>query len=335
MSTEQSRRARLSEQLTAWGYISGWAVVKRVPEPLAVRFFDFVADVASKKGKGPEQLRRNLSRVVGPENVTRELVRASMRSYMRYWREAFRLPAMAGPELVAQIDRHTTRELREKLDEALARGKGIAVALPHAANWDMAGVWLVNHSGEFTTVAERLKPESLFDAFLEYRRSLGFDVIAHSGTEESPVEYMEQKLRENRIVCLMADRDLSGRGVKVNFFGEQCSMPAGTALLAKRTGAAMFVVKAHFREDGWFLDLSDELDTSAPLEEVVQKQADLMAEYIAEQPEDWHMLQPLWHADLSQRRRIAMGLETPVEAVDAVEDEVGKAGGAEGTRSAR
>ena len=93
----------MRERLTAAAYIAGWKLTSTLPKPVAKVLFDWGADVASKKGKGPEQLRRNLARVVGPENVTRDLVRRSMRSYMRYWREAFQLPAMAGRALADEL----------------------------------------------------------------------------------------------------------------------------------------------------------------------------------------------------------------------------------------
>ena len=310
------------ERLSAFAYKAGWALTANVPEPVARWFFNTVADVASKKGKGPEQLRRNLARVVGPENVTRDLVRASMRSYMRYWREAFRLPTMAGESLVERISEGFTEGNYDKAMRILGEGKGIVLTLPHAANWDMAGVWLVAHHGQFTTVAERLKPESLFDAFVNYRESLGFKVIALTGSEQPPMKVMEEVLRNGGIVCLMGERDLTGKGVLTQFFGEEATFPAGPALLAQRTGSVLMTVGMSFTsrrtrgrwglprvEEGWRIHLREPIDTDRPLGEIVQQQADEFAANIARDPADWHMLQPLWLADLSQRRLKAMGLE--------------------------
>lgn len=296
-------RVRLAEAASAAAYRLGWAVTKRIPEPIAEMFFNAVADVASHRGTRPEQLRRNLARVVGPENVTRDLVRRSMRSYMRYWREAFQLPALAGSPLVSRIDAGVTPGLRAYVRQAHEAGRGAVFVLAHAANWDMAGVWLVDHYGEFTTVAERLRPESLFEAFVDYRRGLGFDVIALSGADTPPMDTLMAKLRANQFVCLLGERDLTGRGVPVMFFGQQCSMPAGPALLAKRMGCPLHVVRMYFTRDGWAIDLSAPLDTSRPVEQIVQQQADIFAANIARNPEDWHMLQPLWHEDLSAARR--------------------------------
>lgn len=60
------------------------------------------------------------------------------------------------------------------------------IALPHSGNWDMAGVWLAQSHGTFTTVAERLKPESLYRRFIAYRERLGFEVLPLSGASGRP-----------------------------------------------------------------------------------------------------------------------------------------------------
>lgn len=312
----------MRERLTAAAYIAGWKITSKLPQPVAKVLFEWGADVASKNGKGPEQLRRNLARVVGPENVTRDLVRRSMRSYMRYWREAFQLPAMAGPELAAELNRNFVPGSLEALHVSAESGRGTIIALPHAGNWDMAGVWLVHHYGTFTTVAERLKPESLFEAFVEYRESLGFKIIALTGAKVPPLEQMEEVLRGGGTICLMGERDMTGHGVHVNFFGERTSMPAGAALLAQRTGANLFTARVAFRggstdsdaarrgqPETWEHETTPVAVEGRELQDIVQEMADNFARGIAMDPQDWHMLQPLWFADLSEARRKRLGLE--------------------------
>ncbi|AGP30882.1 phosphatidylinositol mannoside acyltransferase [Corynebacterium terpenotabidum] len=299
----------LSEQLSALAYRAGWAVVQKLPEPVATRLFDLIADAASGRGKGPEQLRANLGRVVGDANVTRSLVRDAMRSYMRYWREAFQLPSIAGPELARRLDACFDPISVQRLADVYARGKGVVLTLPHSGNWDMAGMWLVHTHGQFTTVAERLKPESLFDAFVAFRESLGFEVLPLSGGEQPPFDRLREVLRDGGIVCLMGERDLSGKGIDVDFFGERTSMPAGSCRLAQDTGAPVMTAHCWFTDDGWGLTIDEEIDATLSLEEMVQVQADNFARNIAAHPADWHLLQPLWFADLSEKKRRRLGLE--------------------------
>ncbi|MFI6866527.1 phosphatidylinositol mannoside acyltransferase [Nocardia sp. NPDC050406] len=309
----------LTSALTDKAYAAGWRLVRALPEATARRMFDAGADAASRKANRkaragqPNQLRRNLARVLGttPEAVPDELVRDSMRSYARYWREAFRLPSMDHAEMVRSGQ--LAVDGLEHLNAAMAAGRGVVLVLPHSGNWDMAGVWLVQNHGQFSTVAERLKPESLFERFVAYRESLGFEVFPLSGGEQPPFPQLADRLRHNKVVCLMGERDLTGKGVPVEFFGERTWMPAGAAKLAIETGAALIPVHCWFKVDengreGWGFKTEAPIDVSAGVAAATQALADRFAANITAHPADWHMLQPLWESDLSPERleRIAL-----------------------------
>ena len=291
------------ENLTDWGYAAGWRLVRAMPEPLARGIAGAGARYAARGG-GPEQLRRNLARVIGttPDDVPASLIRASLASYARYWKEAFRLPSMDLPALAARLDKVFIGA--EHFAAAKAAGRGAVMALPHSGNWDMAGVWLAQHYGTFATVAERLKPESLYDRFIEYRESLGFEVLPLTGGDRPPSEVLAERLRENTFVCLMADRDLTRSGVPVQFFGEPTRMPAGPAKLALETGAPLHPAHVYYDGEDCVVQIDDAIDTSSgDVGVIIQALADRFAVNIAEHPQDWHMLQPLWLADLSEKRR--------------------------------
>ncbi|QLL10157.1 phosphatidylinositol mannoside acyltransferase [Mycobacterium vicinigordonae] len=288
---------------TDWAYASGWMAVRALPEFAARNAFDAGARYAARRG-GPLQLRKNLARVLGvkPAAVPDTLMRESVASYARYWREAFRLPTMDLRALTERLDSCTGGQ--DNLNGALAQGRGVVLALPHSGNWDMNGVWLAQTYGTFATVAERLKPESLYRRFIAYREGLGFEVIPHSGGDRSAFEVLAERLRANQIVALMAERDLTRTGVEVDFFGERTRMPAGPAKLAIATGAALLPSHCWFDGDGWACNMQTPLDcSSGDVEAITQALADEFARNIAAHPADWHMLQPQWLADLSDDRR--------------------------------
>lgn len=301
--TDHGNRFSFGGQITDWGYAAGWRVVRAMPEFMARNAFDAGAHYAARSG-GPEQLRKNLARVVGvtPDQVPDGLIRASLASYARYWREAFRLPSMDLKKQGKLLDPHFGGQ--EHIAAALDAGSGAILALPHSGNWDMAGVWLVWKHGTFTTVNERLKPESLYHRFIAYRESLGFEMLPLTGGERPPFQVLAERLRANRPVCLMADRDLSRNGVEVDFFGEPTRMPAGAAKLAIETGADLLAVHCWYTANGWEFSTSPPLDTSSrDVTVITQTLADHFARNIAAHPADWHMMQPQWLADLSAERR--------------------------------
>ena len=293
----------LGGRMSDWGYAAGWMMVRRCRNSPRATFSTPERYYASRNG-GPAQLRKNLARVIGvaPKDVPDSLMRASLASYARYWREAFRLPTMDHHALGQELAKTVVGE--EHLDAALAEGRGAVMALPHSGNWDMAGVWMAQTYGRFTTVAERLKPESLYRRFIDYRESLGFEVIPLSGGERPPFQLLSERLRDNKVVCLMAERDLTRSGIQVDFFGEPTRMPAGSAKLAIETGAALLPVHCWYDGDATQIDIDPPLDcASGDVGVITQALAGVFARNIAEHPADWHMLQPQWLADLSDERR--------------------------------
>jgi KDO2-lipid IV(A) lauroyltransferase len=299
----KSPRRLLTGTAKDWAYASGWMAIRAMPEFAARTAFDAGARYAARGG-GPDQLRKNLARVIGvaPDDVPDALMRASLASYGRYWREAFRLPTMDLPALARLFSEGVVGQ--DHVDAALAAGRGVVMALPHSGNWDIAGVWLAQTYGTFATVAERLKPESLYRRFIAYRESLGFEVLPLSGGKRPPFEVLCERLRDNRAVCLMAERDLTRTGVEVDFFGEPTRMPAGPAKLAIETGAALLPAHSWFEDEGWGQSMHPALDcTSGDVGAITQALADQFAKNIAAHPEDWHMLQPQWLADLSDAKR--------------------------------
>jgi KDO2-lipid IV(A) lauroyltransferase len=301
------RVAALRDRATIAGWSLAWSAVRRLPEPVATRAFRAMADLAwRQRGRGVQRLETNLSRVLGaeatPERV-RELSRAGMRSYLRYWCEVFRLPDWSHERIVASfraVDEH-------RLRDNLASGRGVVAALPHMGNWDLAGAWAAVTDAPVTTVAERLRPEELYQRFLAFRESLGMEILPLTGGDGDVFRLLADRLREGRLVPLLADRDLRSSGVEVCLFGAPTRMPPGPALLALQTGAALLPVTLWYDEHGVTLRFHEEVrppatgTTREKVSAMTQAVADVFAEGIRAHPDDWHMLQRLWLDDLEPR----------------------------------
>jgi KDO2-lipid IV(A) lauroyltransferase len=296
-----SLRARLAAGVTDRAFAAGWHAVRMLPEPAARGAFDRAGRwAAGRDGKGTRQLRANLRVVTGgmlPEPELAALTRRGLRSYARYWQEAFRLPTLSTERIVANTEVVGLEHLQKGRDS----GRGLVMVLPHSGNWDAAGVWFVNYlDGPFMTVAERLKPESLYNRFLAYRESLGFRVVPLTGGPRPSTEVLREWLGEAGVTCLLVDRNLGSGGVAVDFFGRTATMPGGGALLAAQTGAALIPTVCQFTERGWRLVFSPEIPVDGPgrlkdrVGGAMQSVADAFAESIAAQPEDWHMLGRIW-----------------------------------------
>lgn len=312
----------ITDEATYRLYATGWALVKRLPERTAYRLFERIADrMWRKQGRAVLQLERNLARVLGPDATperVREVSRQSLRNYLRYWCETFRLETW-------DVERRSTDfhpRNPEVLHEAIASGRGVIMALPHMANWDSAGAWLTTFQPGFTTVAERLKPEKLFQRFLDFRESLGFEVLPLTGGSRTLLK-LATRLRAGGIVCLVADRDLTASGAPVDFFGETATFPTGSASLALSTGAVLIPVTLWFEDKGQTAYFYPEV--VAPAEGTREEKVAAMTRGIAaafeqgigERPADWHMLQRFWLADLPPREPAGPGGPAPREPARA------------------
>jgi len=293
-------------------------VVPRLPRWLSTAVFTAVADAASATGiAGVGQLRANIARAA-PDASPRELrrlTRRGMRSYMRYYEEALRLQSVD--------DAHLGQRVRlvngEWAVRTFAEGRPVVAALGHLGNWDLAGAWATKYLAPVVTVAEHLKPEELFQGFLEFRRSLGMTIIPleHDGST------FRELLRASRtgapVVPLLADRDLSRSGVEVELLGERARVAPGPAALVLAIGSPLTFVSIHYERLtgprrqaagsrwGIVVTFGDRIDPpDLPQEQAVaamtQAWADQLGDAVRAHPEDWHMLQPVFVRDLDPAR---------------------------------
>jgi KDO2-lipid IV(A) lauroyltransferase len=300
----------LGELVAEHGFGAAWTVVRHLPEPAAYATFDQIADASwRRRGRQVRRLESNLARVLGPSTTParlRSVSRQGMRSYLRYWCDAFRLPGWSRERIRDSIVIHG----EQVFAEALGTGRGVVCALPHMGNWDHAGAWACVKYQTVVTVAERLKPEDLYQKFLGYRRALGMEVLPLTGGDP-PFPTLLRRLRAGGLVALLGDRDLTDSGIEVDFFGSPARFPPGPAALAVQTGAVLLAptLWSQSGRNHVAFHPAVEVPLEGPKAERIarttQAVADSFAASITAHPGDWHMLQRLWSEDLDPARRAA------------------------------
>lgn len=242
------------------------------------------ASAAASAADAPDSLRRATA--------------AAFSSYARYWLESFRLPALSEQTLDRGIDVPAYRHV----EEALERGNGAILALPHLGGWEWAGFWMATVNRlPITVVVEPLDPPELFEWFADFRERLSMRVVPlgpNAGRE------VLGALRRNEIVCLLCDRDLTSDGIEVTFGDERTTLPAGPAMLALRSGAALLPTAVYFRPRGRHLgtvrppiDVTRRGRLRDDMAAVTQRLADELALLIAAEPHQWHLFGPNWPSD--------------------------------------
>ncbi|MDR1427860.1 MAG: phosphatidylinositol mannoside acyltransferase [Bifidobacteriaceae bacterium] len=292
-----------------------WRIVPRLPAGLVGAVFHGIGVGAwAWRGKGVRQLERNLSRVrpQASRRQVRRLGRRAMVAYMLYYAEVFHAASLTRD----QVDARIRVKGLPALKAAVERDTQPVLVLAHMGNWDYAGAWASRALGVVTTVAERLNPPELFEDFVRLRAQLGIEIVpADAGRAFRP---LVRAIRSGvpGIVPLLADRDLSRKGVEVTMFGTTARVAAGPATLARLTGTTLLPLavyserltggrrRAAGAKRGYVMDVLAEvhrrpdLDAAGEVQAMTQAWATALSDSIAQHPTDWHMLQKVFVEDL-------------------------------------
>jgi phosphatidylinositol dimannoside acyltransferase len=207
----------------------------------------------------------------------------------------------------AWLDARTTTGGFEHLDGVLEEGRGVIVLLAHHGSWDIAARWAETHGYHLACVAEVLRPRSVFRRFVRMREAIGLEIVPlrrGPGTDAAVTGRLREVLAANHLVGLLSDRDLSGRAPLVEFFGEPARIPAGPALLSKRTGAQIVPITMLHRPGlRYHLQCLPAFSTAdLTPKEGVQRTAQALEELIRLDPAQWHAFQPIFEADRPAER---------------------------------
>ena len=270
----------------------GWRTAHRIPGPVVSAALAVAARiVVCRPGRHVQTLRRNLALTIG-RPVDDRLLRAAVRSHLRNVYEMLALPGWSEAEVLSRIETVNEAQMR-----AAYASTGAVVVLPHSGNWDLAGAYAQLTAMPVTTVAEAL-PDEDYAAFVAFRERLGMQVLSHR--DPAVIGALLAAVRAGRLVCLLGDRDLAGSGVPVRWAGQPVTMPAGPAVVARRSGAALIPIVCQFTPRGMRIVFRDPIPHRPGPDGLVamtQEVADFCVATLARQPEDWHMMQRFFPAD--------------------------------------
>ncbi len=297
-STPEARSETTRETIAFHGYRLAQWLGRHLPEHTGLMVFRWLGKLAYATATTTRAtVAENQARVLGrpPEDP---LVEASTREafdrYARYWYDTFHVTSLPRQEFIERFESTGA----EHLVRAREEGTGVIVAMPHIGNWDAASAWLGTIDIPRIAVSEELRPRRLYELFVAHRESLGMEVV---GTGSPRVgSRLRSALADNQLVALVADRDLSGRGLEVEMFGAPRRLPAGPALLSLSTGAPLTAAATYQTDRGWHCVITPPLT----IEETGDRRTDVMAltrrlaeefeALIAAAPSDWHVFQPAW-----------------------------------------
>jgi phosphatidylinositol dimannoside acyltransferase len=309
-------RRRRESMLPYHGYRIASGLVRVLPRRASFMLADRVADVllASIPNKF-DALHDNLRQVL-PDMGERELkrvVRRNLRHLTRSWVDVMAIPLDPSA---------TTGRLREvdlyHYTDALARGNGVVVVSMHFGAWEAGLAAWNGGGGRLALLAEQLRPQKLFEAIAGARGALGVKVIpidveamlqgdAHRARRIGAAAMREvfKHLRSGGGIAIAIDRDLTGTGTNIPFFGRPAPIPLGVVEVAIRSGAAIVPI-ALLRTDWGVEGLvfpETTYDPAAPRAQEAERIArgilTTFETVIRSHPDQWHVLDPVWPAQQS------------------------------------
>ncbi len=286
------------QRLAYWRYLAVWEAAARLPDRVARRLPARIG--AAWYAAAPQsqrlQVARNLGRVVPDASPGErgELVRAAFVSYARYWLDSFRLHRMDAEEVVAS----TPGEGLHHVDDLRDRGEGGIFATGHLGSWDVGAFYTSQRNWGMVVVAEVVEPRRLFERFVRLRQDAGIDVIplVRGG---NMLDQLEHRVSDrSQLATLLADRDLTRKGPIVEFFGEPCRLPPGTAALARRTGRPVAVGAFLTEGDGFRGVVQSPIEVhDRDVYDGTQAIAHELERLIRRFPEQWHVFVRNWLAE--------------------------------------
>ena len=272
-------------------------------------------------------LRANLAQVAGDAKPRRlrALVRANARNMGRSWVDVLRMSRPSGCARQLNIDG------MNNLSGALERGRGVVMVCSHLGPWDAGLVAFNADAGRVAVLAETLRPHRLFEHLRRGRAALGVTVIpldvaamreADADTARrigaGALRQVFGELRANGTVAIAIDRDLTGTGVPIQFFGRPTPIPLGVVDIAMRSNAALvpaWSVREHGRLCLHALPAIS-YDVAAPRDEEVRRVARaVLAGFepvIAAHADQWHVLDPIWPVTPPLRTRLGLLRHAPM-----------------------
>lgn len=281
-------------------YRGAAALAQRLPGGLLEAVVPQAAVLAAIPSRGRRTMVERHQRRVDPGlhgDALARRVREVYRSYGRYYAESFRLPAIGTEELDARL----TYEGYEHVEAAREAGLGPLLLMPHLGSWEWPAYWLTRvRQVPVTAAVERIEPPALFEWFVEFRRSIGMQIVPLGPDAGRTIM---AAIRDRHVIPLLCDRDINRSGVEVTFFGEKTTLPSGPAVLALRTGTPLLPTALYDRGRDHHGVVRPPLPVARAgtfrhdVARITQLMADALEELIRAAPEQWHLMQPNWPSD--------------------------------------
>jgi len=273
------------------------SIVERLPRPLAYALAVFAARFAfwfSPLARPRLQFNLKVACPELDERALRQMTWLNFRNHAKAYADLMMLPrtrvSAMRPLLKVQGLDH--------LEEARALGKGVMCVSCHMGSYEVvSAIWAATLT-PVSFFAEELEPRALFEWYRDTRARLGISVLTLS---VKGIRKVTEALQEKEMVITAIDRDITGTGHMMPFFGRPAPIPLGTAAIALRLGTPLLPVCVYRMPDDTYMAEAAPMviakstgDRKADEIRVTQELLNHIEGFIRRHPEQWHVPHRIW-----------------------------------------
>ncbi len=267
-----------------------------LPKGLSYRITRLMADAHYFLARPTRRaLISNLRVVWGKEKSEKEIRRMARHTFRRF--SGYIVDFFYSPQINKDnIDDWVTVRGLHHMDQALSRGKGVVALTAHLGNWELGGITLALKGYPMNAIALGHGERRATDIFRKQREAKGIKVIPLGVA----IRRCFQALKNNELVAMLGDRDVEGKGIRVEFFGRKAIIPKGPATLALETGAAIVSGFMFKRGDRYELSIEKPIlpkptgDRERDILNLTKECLKIIEKYIRDYPEEWFLYHRMW-----------------------------------------
>ena len=239
--------------------------------------------------------RDNARHILGPEASPSQVSWLASRAFenrlLNYY-EMLRLSDMP----LEDITRRMRIEGTEHIDRLVEEGQGAVITSGHIGPMELMIQGLVSLGYPLIAIAEHLEPERLHQYVMSLRLTHGFNMISTRGS----LLNVYRRIKRGEFLLSALDRDTTGTGLVVDFFGAPAWVPDGYARLAVRANVPVVFGFCRRTDDGAVARIyaplypDESLDKGEATLDLIQRSLKLFEAAIREYPEEWHLSTPIW-----------------------------------------
>ncbi len=181
----------------------------------------------------------------------------------------------------------------ENVEKTFFQHKGCILISLHLGNWDYAGAYLAARGIPMTALVE-VTDDDMFDLYTKHRECTGMKTYP---VTQAGYAFLDI-IKNNRVLAILADRDIMKNGISVRFFSGKRNIPKGLAeMIIKRKLPVVFaymVLNAPHKRTRYRAVIEESIVFNGNADAFNRCMVSKFEKFIRKYPDQWFVFHPEW-----------------------------------------